>query len=60
MSKNADKLFMNLLGIAKSIGPVNDAHLYGNEFISIEGKDHAGHKFTLSLTIKEEEKTDGN
>ena len=60
MSKHADKLFMNLLGIAKGIGPVTDAHLYGNDFISIEGKDNAGHKFTLNLSIKKEEEENGN
>lgn len=58
MSKQHDKLFMNLLGIAKSIGPVTDAHLYGKEYISIEGTDSAGNTFSLSLHFKKEEKKD--
>ena len=47
-------IFQKLIEIGIMLGTVTDAHLYGNDFISIEGVAHEGKKFSLSLHFREE------
>jgi len=51
---NAKKIFESLLWLADSIGNVKTAHLYSDEFITIEGENDEGK--TFSLTFREEKK----
>lgn len=53
-------IFQKLMEIGITVGTVTSAHMYDDNFISIEGVAHEGKKFSLSLHIKEEEKNDGN
>lgn len=53
-------IFQKLVEVGTTTGTVTSAHMYENNFISIEGVDHDGKEFSLSLHIKEEEKNDGN
>lgn len=48
-------IFQELVEIGRSIGDLTCAHMYDNDFISIEGKTKEGKKFSLSLHITEEE-----
>lgn len=50
MGKPIDKMFINLVGIAKSAGKVTSAHLYGNGFILIEGVRDDGESFSISMS----------
>lgn len=52
-------IFNILLEIGIKLGTVTSAHLYENNFITIEGVSHEGHKFNLNMHL-EEEKKDGN
>lgn len=47
-------IFQELVEIGRSIGDVTSAHLYDNDFISIEGKTKEGKRFSLTLNITEE------
>ena len=51
--------FQKLIEIGTNLGCITNAHLYHNDFITIEGKTAEGKEFSLSLHIKEE-KNDGN
>ena len=53
------KNFTKLLAVAGEAGSVTSADLYDNGFIHIEGKTKEGKTFTISMSVKEEEK-DGN
>ena len=50
------EIFQKLLNIGLKIGEVTTAHLYDNDFITIEGVTTEGKKFSLNLHITEEEK----
>lgn len=51
--------FQKMIEIGTKLGAITDAHMYHNDFITIEGKTAEGKEFSLSLHI-EEEKNDGN
>lgn len=53
-------IFQKLMDIGITLGNVTSAHLYDNDFITIEGVAREGKKFSITLHIKEEEKEDGN
>ena len=53
-------IYRQLLSIACVLGKVEQAFMYKSGFISIEGTTHEGKGFALTLTLKEEEKKDGN
>ena len=48
------------MDLAERIGTVVEAHMYGAEFITVDGQTHDGRVFTITMNVKEEEKTDGN
>ena len=52
---NAD-ILVEMIRLADQFGCIEDAHLYHNDFITIEGKIKSGKKFSLSLSVKEDEK----
>lgn len=54
------EVFQKLLNIGLKLGTVTNAHLYDNDFITIDGVTMEGKKFSLSLHITEEEKNDGD
>ena len=49
-------IFQKLMEIGITVGTITAAHLYDNDFISIEGVSHEGKKFSITLHIMEEEK----
>ena len=51
-------IFQKLIEIGITLGTITDAHLYGGDFITIEGIAHEGKKFTLSMNIKEANEND--
>jgi hypothetical protein len=51
-------IFQKLMDIGITLGTVTAAHMYDNDFITIEGVAHEGKKFSLTLHIMEEEKKD--
>lgn len=53
-----NEIFEALLHLAGGVGTITSAHMYDNDFITIEGVAHEGKKFSLTLHIKEEEKED--
>lgn len=57
MNKNFS--IQKLLDIGTELGAITEAHMYKNDFITIEGKTAEGKKFSLTLHI-EEDKNDGN
>ena len=60
MKWNANTLRL-CMDLAEKIGTVSEAHLYSGEFITVEGITHmVGKPFTITMNLKEEEKTDGN
>lgn len=56
---NQNFVFHKLLDIGAEMGAITAAHMYNNDFITIEGVTAEGKKFSLTLHI-EEEKNDGN
>lgn len=49
------------MDLAEKLGTVTEAHLYSGEFITVDGNTHSdGKPFTITMNLKEEEKTDGN
>lgn len=52
-------IFQKLIEIGITLGTITDAHLYDNDFISIEGVAYEGKKFSLSLHLKEASENDG-
>ena len=55
---NAD-IFVEVIRLGEQIGMVADSHMYDSGFYTVDGKTRDGKKFSLNLTMKEEEK-DGN
>lgn len=53
-------IYRQLVNTACLLGVVKQAHLYESGFVAIEGKTYEGKDFSLTLSIKEEEKKDGN
>ena len=51
-------IFQCMIALAKLVGTVTDAHMYGKNFLTIDGKTEDGKAFSLNLHIKEEEKND--
>ena len=49
-------VFSNLIHIGKCVGAITSANMYNDEFVTIEGKTEDGKKFSITLSIKEEEK----
>jgi hypothetical protein len=56
--KEMSGIFQKLMDIGITLGTVTAAHMYDNDFITIEGVAHEGKKFSLTLHIMEEEKKD--
>ena len=52
------EIFQKLMNIGLKIGEVTTAHLYDNDFITIEGVTAEGKKFSITLHVTEEEKED--
>ena len=60
MKWNASTLRL-CMDLAEKLGTVSEAHLYSGEFITVEGITHSdGKPFTITMNLKEEDKTDGN
>lgn len=51
-------IFQKLMKIGCTIGTITNAHLYDNDFITIEGVNNEGKKFSITLHTLEEEKKD--
>lgn len=54
------EIFQKLMNIGLKIGNVTTAHLYDNDFITIEGVTTEGKKFSITLHVMEEENKDGD
>ena len=52
---NAD-IFVEVIRLGEQIGMVSDSHMYAGDYFTVEGKTRDGKKFTLSLTMREENK----
>ena len=52
---NADML-VEMIRLAEQFGNVEQIHQYADGYSHIDGKTKAGKQFTLSLSVKEEEK----
>lgn len=50
-------IFQKLIEIAFALGEITDAHMYDNDFITIDGVAHEGKKFSLTLHMKKEGET---
>ncbi len=50
------EVFKKLTRVAEEVGTVNSAMMYESGFITVDGKTKDGKKFSLTLSIKEEEK----
>ena len=53
------KYFVDLLVTANNAGIVTSAMMYESGFITIDGKTEEGKNFSITMSVKEEEK-DGN
>ena len=51
-------IFQSLMEVGIKVGTVTSAHLYENNFITIEGVSHEGNKFSLTLHIEEVKNND--
>lgn len=51
--------FSKLMAVGLECGTVTAAKMYDHGFMTIDGKTNDGKKFSITLSIKEEE-TDGN
>lgn len=49
------EIFQKLMNIGLKLGEVTAAHLYDNDFITIEGLNTEGKKFSITLHVVEEE-----
>lgn len=47
-----------LIVVGNTLGTITAAHLYDNDFISIEGVTFEGKEFSVSMHIKEEKNND--
>lgn len=52
---NAD-IMVEMVRLAEQIGKVKAAHMYSNDYISIDGKTKDGKSFNMNLTMEEEKK----
>ena len=44
--------FRDLLVFGEDLGIVDSAHMYNDNYCSVDGIDEEGNKFTLSLTLE--------
>lgn len=51
-------IFQNMIMLGITLGTITNAHLYDNDFISIDGVSYEGKKFNLTLHITKEENED--
>ena len=51
-------VFEKLIYIGNCVGNITRANMYNSEFMTVEGKTKDGKKFSVTLSIKEEEKKD--
>lgn len=49
------EIFQKLMNIGLKLGNVTTAHLYENDFITVEGVTTEGKKFSITLHVMEEE-----
>ena len=49
------EIFQKLMNIGLKLGDVTNAHLYDNDFITVEGVTTEGKKFSIALHVMEEE-----
>lgn len=49
---NAD-MFVEMIRLAEQIGNVENANMYPNDYMSIDGETKGGKKFNLSLSLRE-------
>lgn len=49
----------HLIDIGEAVGTLDGVHYYSKNFMTIEGTTNDGKKFSITLSIKEEQK-DGN
>lgn len=52
---NAD-IMVEVIRLAEQIGNVEDAHLYPNDYISVDGKTRDGKVFYINVSLREGEK----
>ena len=51
-----ERIFGELLVVSEKIGKIEEAHMYGADFMAIELETPTGEKVRLSATIKEKTK----
>ena len=51
-------IFKTLIDTAINLGIITSAHMYDDNFISIDGVSYEGKKFSLTMTIKEGNEND--
>ena len=44
--------------LAEKMGAIKDAHMYNNNFISVDGTSGDGTKFSITVKVEEEEQDD--
>lgn len=49
------EIFEALLRLARGVGEVSNAMMYDHGFMTVDGKTAEGKKYSLTLSIKEEE-----
>jgi hypothetical protein len=49
-------MFVEMIRLAEQIGTVEEAHMYTNDYLYINGETKDGKKFNLSLGLREENK----
>ena len=52
---NAD-MFVEMIRLAEQFGEAVTAHMYENDYLTIEGRTKDGKDFSLNLMIKEDNK----
>lgn len=52
-------ILCRLIGLCNEVGTVTSAMMYDNGFITIDGKTNDGKKFSITMSVMEEDK-DGN
>ena len=52
------EIFEALLHLAGGVGKVSSAMMYDHGFMTVEGKTAEGKKYSLTLSIKEENEND--
>lgn len=51
-------ILRKIMEIAELLGCIYSAHLYDNNFISVDGRTRDRKKFSITMRIEEEEKDD--